>query len=378
MALGDAPRIAVVKLGALGDGVYAFPLVSALKAFRPAARLTWIVEARLADLPRLHPGVDEVVTVDTRGWRAALRQGRWRTAWTEFRAFRRAVAGRFDVAIDAQGLLKSAAVTWLTRAPIRVGFAPGDCRERGNAWAMTRHAAPVGAVHAVTKNLALPAALGVRVGAPTFEFRVPASDEAWASACMPVGAPVVTLHPGAGHPGKRWPLERWLTLSERLSATGPRVVIVTGPDDRAAVAEAVKAMPSAPAVAAPPTVGALAALLRRANVAVAGDTGPLHLAAALGRRTVGVYGPSDPVTAAPFGDGRRVIKHACVCGWRPGPSFNRRCAEGFACMRAIQVDEVTEAVEEQLIAHRNRLSASPEQQVRPSQARPPGRPPTRA
>ena len=259
VALGDAPRIAVVKLGALGDGVYAFPLVSALKAFRPAARLTWIVEARLADLPRLHPGVDEVVTVDTRGWRAALRQGRWRTAWTEFRAFRRAVAGSFDVAIDAQGLLKSAAVTWLTRAPIRVGFAPGDCRERGNAWAMTHHAAPVGAVHAVTKNLALPAALGVRVGAPTFEFRVPASDEAWASACTQVGAPLVTLHPGAGHPGKRWPLERWLTLSERLSATGPRVVIVTGPDDRAVVAEAVKAMPSAPAVAAPPTVGALAA-----------------------------------------------------------------------------------------------------------------------
>jgi ADP-heptose:LPS heptosyltransferase len=165
---------------------------------------------------------------------------------------------------------------------------------------------------------------------------------------MPVGAPLVTLHPGAGHPGKRWPLERWLTLSERLSATGLRVVIVTGPDDRAAVAEAVKAMPSAPAVAAPPTVGALAALLRRADVAVAGDTGPLHLAAALGRRTVGVYGPSDPVTAAPFGDGRRVIKHACVCGWGPGPSFNRRCAEGFACMRAIQVAEVVEAVESAL------------------------------
>jgi lipopolysaccharide heptosyltransferase I len=344
--LGPAPRIALVKLGALGDVVNAFPLVSALKTEWPGARVTWIVEARWADLPRLHPGVDEVVTVDTRGWRADLRQGRLGAAWSGVRDFARSVAGRFDVAIDAQGLLKSAAVTWLTRAPIRVGFAPGDCRERGNGWAMSRHAEPIGAVHAVIKNLGLLAALGVRPGAPTFEIRVSASDEAWASAYTPT----VTIHPGAGHPGKRWPLDRWLALSERLSATGRRVMIVTGPEDRAAVAYAVTAMARAPEVASPPTVGALAALLRRTAVAVAGDTGPLHLAAALGRRTVGVYGPSDPVSAAPFGDKSRVLKQPCACGWRPAPSFNRRCAESFACMRAIQVDEVFEAVEKQLVA----------------------------
>lgn len=350
--LGSAPRIALIKLGALGDVVYTFPVVSALKAQWPNAHLTWIVEARWVDVPRLHPDVDEVVTVDTRGWRAALRQGRWGTAWNELGLFRRAVAGRFDVAIDAQGLLKSAAVTWLTRAAIRMGFAPGDCRERGNAWVMTHHAEPVGAVHALTRNLSLPAALGAQVGVPRFDVRVPASDEAWASALVPSGAPVVTVHPGAGHPGKRWPLERWLALSDRLSASGCRVVIVTGPEDRDTVAEAVKAMPNSPSVAAPPTVGALAALLRHAAVAVAGDTGPLHLAAALGRRTVGVYGPSDPVTAAPFGDGCRVIKHPCACGWRPGPSFNRRCVESFACIRAIAVGEVAEAVESQLAAAR--------------------------
>jgi lipopolysaccharide heptosyltransferase I len=344
--LGPAPRIALVKLGALGDVVNAFPLVSALKAEWPTARLTWIVEARLADLPRLHPGVDAVVTVDTRGWRADLRHGRLGAAWSGLGAFARSVAGQFDVAIDAQGLLKSAAVTWLTRARVRVGFAPGDCRERGNAWAMSRHATPVGAVHAVTKNLGLLAALGVRAGAPTFGIRVPAADEAWATAY----APAVTIHPGAGHPGKRWPLERWMALSERLSASGRRVVIVSGPEDRAAVAYAVTAMASPPEVAAPPTVGALAALLRRTAVAVAGDTGPLHLAAALGRRTVGVYGPSDPVTAAPFGNKARVLKLPCACGWRPAPSFNRRCAESFACMRAIPVEETFEAVEQQLVA----------------------------
>jgi hypothetical protein len=165
---------------------------------------------------------------------------------------------------------------------------------------MTHHAAPVGAVHAVTKNLALPAALGVRVGAPTFEFRVPVSDEAWALACAQVGAPMVTLHPGAGHPGKRWPLERWLTLSERLSATGLRVVIVTGPDDRAAVAEAVKAMPSS------------------------GDRGAAH-----GRRVGGA------VAAGRRGGGRR--HRTAALGGRSGASYRGRLwSVGPGDRRAVQ------------------------------------------
>lgn len=351
--LGPAPRVALVKLGALGDIVYAFPLVSAIKAHRPQAKVTWLVEARLADVPRLHPGVDEVVTVDTRRWRTLLRRGRWSSAWSAFRGFRCAVAGRFDVAIDAQGLLKSAAATWLTGAPIRVGFAPGESRERANAYFMTRHAAPAGPVHALAKNRGLLAALGIPDGEQRFEVRIPSSDEAWAEAWTRsgLGKPgprVVTIHPGAGHPGKRWPLERWLALGERLSDAGHAVAVVTGPEDRATVIEAVKGMARAVAVAAPPTVGALATLLRRADVVVGGDTGPVHLAAALGRRTVGVYGPSDPVTAGPVGPDHRVIKHACGCGWQPGPTFNRRCAKGFACMRAIEVEEVRGAVEEQL------------------------------
>lgn len=338
----------MIKLGALGDVVYAFPLVSAVKAHRPKARLTWIVEARLADLPRLHPGVDEVVTVDTRLWRDLLRRGRWASAWSEFRVFSRGVAGRFDLAIDAQGLLKSGVAARLTRAPIRVGFASSDCRERANAYCMTHHAAPVGPAHALEKNRGVLAALGIPSGDARFEIRIPESDQTWARAWIDAHAggsaeALTTLHPGAGHPGKRWPLERWLAVAERLSGAGRRVVIVAGPEDRTAISEAVKTMPLPTTVATPPTVGALAALLKRAETVIAGDTGPLHLAAALGVRAVAVYGPSDPATAAPVGTGHTVIKHPCACGWVPGPSFNRRCAAGFACMREIQVDEVVRA-----------------------------------
>jgi lipopolysaccharide heptosyltransferase I len=349
LELGPAPRVALVKLGALGDMVYTFPLVSALKAHRPDARVTWIVEARLADVPRLHPDVDEVVTVDTRSWRTALRRGQWGLAWSGVRGYSRAVAGRFDVAIDAQGLLKSGVAARLTRAAIRVGFASSDCRERGNTYWMTHHAAPVGPVHALVKNRGLLAALGIPCGDTGFEVRIPESDQAWARAWTDAhaggsAADWTTLHPGAGHPGKRWPLDRWLAVAERLAGAGRRVAMVAGPEDRITVSEAVKAMSRPVATAMPPTVGSLAALLQRAEVVIAGDTGPLHLAAALGARTIAVYGPSDPVTAAPVGVGHAVIKHSCACGWVPGPTFNRRCSAGFACMQMIQIDEVVQAV----------------------------------
>lgn len=342
----------MVKLGALGDGVYAFPLVSALKAFRPAARLTWIVEARLRELPTLHPRVDEVVALDTRAWRLALRRGRWREARRGFLDFTRAVAGRFDVAIDVQGLFKSGAAAWLTRAPVRVGFAADDCRERGNAWMMTHHAPPAGRAHALDRNLGVLAALGAPIGPPVFEFAVPPAGEAWADAWeaanggrADIGADVrlVAIHPGAGHPAKRWGLARCLALAERLGASrGIRAAVIAGPEDRVAVDAAAAGM-----IAAPPTLGALAALLRRCRLVVAGDTGPLHLAAALGRPTVALYGPSDPILAAPVGTGHRVIKHPCPCGWVPGPFFNRRCPDA-PCMAAIEVAEVVEAVESAL------------------------------
>lgn len=355
VTLPGAPRVAVVKLGALGDALYAFPLVSALKAWRPEARITWIIETRWHDLPRLHPAVDEVVTIDTRGWRLAIRRGQLVTAWRGIAGYSRRVAGRFDVVLDVQGLLKSGVAAWLTGAPVRIGLAPEDCREPLNARFMTHHAAPAGRVHALTRNLGLLGALGAPIGPPRFDVVPAAADETWAAERLAAhgierGDRLAALHPGAGHRAKRWELGRFLALAERLGRlSGVRAVLVAGPEDRAAIEEAAARMAPAPAVIAPPGLGNLAALLRRCRVVIAGDTGPLHLAAALGVRTVALYGPSDPVLAAPVGSGHRVIKHPCACGWMPGPFFNRRCVDP-PCMAAIGIDEVCDATEQALAA----------------------------
>ncbi|MBI3608029.1 MAG: glycosyltransferase family 9 protein [Nitrospirae bacterium] len=353
--VGSAPRIAVVKLGALGDGLYTFPVVSALKAFRPRATITWVVEERLRDLPRLHPAVDEIVTIDTRGWRLAARRGRWATAWRGIAGYYRSVAGRFDVVLDVQGLLKSGVAAWLTGAPVRIGFAPEDCREPLSARLMTHHAAPAGRVHALTRNLGLLGALGAPIGPPRVDVVPAPADETWAAERLAAHGierddQLAAIHPGAGHPAKRWAFGRFLSLAERLGRVpGVRAVLVAGPEDRAAVEEAATRMASPPAVIAPPSLGNLAALLRRCRVVIAGDTGPLHLAAALGVRTVALYGPSDPVLAAPVGTGHRVIKYPCACGWTPGPFFNRRCVDP-PCMAAIGIDEVCDVTEQALAA----------------------------
>lgn len=350
--LGDAPRIALVKLGALGDLIYTFPLVSALKSSRPAARLTWIVEERFRDVPRLHPGVDQVITVDTRRWRRDVLRGSWFAAWEDLVNFRRQVRGRFDVALDAQGLLKSAAVAWLAHAPVRIGFAPGDCREPASAWAMTHHAAPAGAAHIVQKNMGLLSVLGLPTDEIRFQVTTSPADDWWVHdlwALHRVGTHdrVVLLHPGAGHPAKQWDLGRFQDLAQRLE-TWPNVRLVwtIGPEERLPLDGVAAKLPRS-LVVQPPGIGELAALLRRCSLVIAGDTGPLHLAAALGRPTVALYGPSDPLRAGPTGSDHQILKHPCPCGWKPGPFFNRHCPEA-PCMKAIEVEEVLAAVERAL------------------------------
>jgi ADP-heptose:LPS heptosyltransferase len=157
----------------------------------------------------------------------------------------------------------------------------------------------------------------------------------------------VLLHPGTGHPAKRWHLSRFIEVAERLgSRPGVRVVWTAGPDEHTLLQSVAERLPGS-LVVTPPGIGTLAALVRRCHLVIAGDTGPLHLAAALGSRTVALYGPSDPLRAGPAGSGHQILKHPCPCGWTPGPFFNRRCPDP-PCMQAIQVEEVLAAADRQL------------------------------
>jgi lipopolysaccharide heptosyltransferase I len=310
----DGARIALIKLSSLGDVVHALPVAATLRAARPDAYLVWIVERREAAVLRGHPDLDEVIVADTRGWRRARRPAALWAALADAGALRRRLRREgFDVAIDLQGLIKSGAVAWTSRAPLRIGFAAGWGREPLSALFTNRRVLPPpSAHHVVEQYLALLAPLGIE--GRTLEFRLPAAPaveaamEEWlAAAGLKPQRRLVVLNPGAGRAAKRWPVAHFTTLARRLTHEADAHVLVTwGPGEEAAARAIVEG--AAPAVLAPSTdLDALLALLRRASVVVAADTGPLHMAAALGTPCVGLYGPTSAVRNGPYGAGQRAL-----------------------------------------------------------------------
>ena len=314
----SAERIVLVKLSSLGDVVHALPVAATLRAERPTAHLAWVVERREAAVLHGHPALDEIIVIDTRTWRRARRPAALATVLGEVRAvLRRLRAARFDVAIDLQGLIKSGAVARATGAPLRIGFHRGWGREPLGAVFTNRHVVPPpSARHVVEQYLALLAPLEIERA--RLDFRLPTVEQAearvedWlATVGLKPRERLVVLNPGAGRADKQWPVEQFATLAAGLvQDAGARVVVVWGPGEEAAARRIVTSggvNGPRPLLAPATDLYELIALLRRASVVVAADTGPLHLAAAVGTPCVGLYGPTTPARNGPYGARHRTL-----------------------------------------------------------------------
>ena len=291
--------------------LHALPVARALRRALPGAHLTWVVEAREYAILRDQPDLDAVVPVDTRLWRRLV----WRPSGAREvlskvgRLRERIRRASFDVAIDLQGLLKSGLLTAYTGAPVRIGFSAGRCRERWNALFTNRHVTPpLSARHVVEQYLALLAPLGIDPGPVEFHVPVPAAaehrmEELLVKEGVKPGDRLVAINPGAGRANKRWPVARFSALAERLaSEAGARLLLLWGPDEAFMARDIALALPGHSALLAPPTdLGELTALLKRCRLMIANDTGPLHLAAALGTPALGLFGPTSAERNGPYG-----------------------------------------------------------------------------
>jgi len=338
--------ILAVRLGAMGDVIHALAAVAALRDAFPDARIGWAVDERWMELlcapgtapdaPRspAKPLVDVVHPLDAAAWRSApLSDETWGETVDAVRGLR---AARYEAAIDFQGLMKSALVAQASGAPLRLGFA--DPKESAAKLFYTRAVERRGR-HVVEMNLALSQALtGGEPPPARFELPHDPEAEAWCTAELRRrGAErLMLLAPGGGWGAKLWPAARYGDAARALAADGLHTLVNYGPGEEALAQEVVSASGGA-AQALSCSVSELIALTRRAQLFLGGDTGPMHLAAALGVPVVAVFGPTDPARNGPFGQRNIVLRSPAS-----RTSYAHR-AELDPGMLAITTDEVVAA-----------------------------------
>jgi len=302
-------RLLIVRLGSMGDILHTLPAASALRAALPQAHMGWLVEERWAELlcaasePRSGPRspqrplVDILHVVDTKTWRknpfsiGTVEQ--IATALSELRG------QRYDVAVDFQGAVRSALLARLSRAPVIYGFR--QPRETVATMFYTRQVMAEGR-HVAEQNLALAkAVVGRSPDIPGIEFPCDPAAEKQCQAWLESQSvrDFVLLNPGAGWGAKQWPPERYGRLAQCLAESGLTPLVNVGPGEE----ELAQELKAAGGGTAQPVHGSLAELLaltRRAKLFVGGDTGPMHLAAALGIPVVAIFGPTNPARNGPY------------------------------------------------------------------------------
>lgn len=303
-------RILVVRLGSMGDVIHALPAVASLKHSFPHSRLSWVIKPRWAPLLEGNPFVDEIIPF-TRSAREIL---------ATRRLLRRE---RFELAVDLQGLIQSALVAASAKADKIVGLARSQARE---SFAAMFYSSTVrtSAVHRVDRYLELVAAAGASNLLRTFPLP-PGKPEG----TLP-DEPFVLACPLAGWGSKQWPMEHYTELARRLKLP----LVVNGPPDSEGVLRQIQG--------AHVHLSGLEGLIdatRRAQAIVGVDSGPVHLAAALGKPGVAIYGPTDPASHGPYGGTLHVLRSSSAI-----TSYKRRAADPGS-MRAVSVAEVLEALE---------------------------------
>ena len=343
----------LVRLGALGDIVHAIPVAAALRRAFPSARIDWLVSPKHREILDLVPVVNRRIVADD--WRSTSEAERAESLHL-LAAIRALRVARYDVAIDLQGLIKSALIARATGARQIIGFSKKYVREPFASVLYTDVHDPGGegmyarseTRHVVEINLGLLKVLGLTVIAPEFPMDPVTSDAALKMSEETRGR-YALLNPGAGWPNKRWPPARLASLASALHARHRMMsVVLWGPGERP-LAEEVVAGASGAALLSPQTsIADVVALARGAAVMVSGDTGPTHIGAAVGTPIVGLYGPTRPERNGPWLPDDVIVSRAGVCECH----HLRSCRRERMCLLDIEVDEVLGAVERRLSAGR--------------------------
>ena len=330
----------IVRLGSLGDVIHAIPVAAALRAEFNHARIDWMVDPRYVELLNLVTCIDRRIPFDPRAFFGGGGRARLGETLRELRRM------QYDAAIDLQGLLKSAVLAKLARARLTIGFPKEHLREPMARFFYNRTPDPGAAAHVVHKNLALLAPLDVDDRRLRFPIEIPRTPTV--DAVIDRFGGYALINPGAAWPNKRWVPERFGAVAAGIfEQFGMRSVVLWGPGEQE-LAQAVAAASSGAAEASPPTtIRDLVGLSRGAQLMISGDTGPLHIAGAVGTPIIALFGPTFSERNGPWGlyDITVARTDQCVC------HYQRTCRRPTPCIEDIQVPEVMDAVRRRMGLH---------------------------
>ena len=339
-------RILIVKLSSIGDVVHTLPALSALRAAMPQAEISWVVERRSSEILRDNPLVDHLIEVDTKALRRGLMSGE--TLRAPRQQLRRLRASAFDVALDFQGLLKSASIARLSGARRIFGYSRTGLREPASALLLSKTVAVPRQTHVIRKSLLLlQGALGIPEPQElSFPIQVNDQHEAEAQeATVGTDGKYAILNPAGGWPTKLWSVDRFGKLADLLWTNyGIHSLVTYGPGELE-LAEAVR-QSSVYGHARPVALSlkGFYSLARRASIYVGGDTGPMHIAVAAGTPIVGLFGPTEWWrNGSPRPEDICVERNDIDCR----VDCHRRSCSKWICMD-IEVERVMEAVERRL------------------------------
>jgi len=343
-------NILIVKLSAIGDVIHTLPSLAALRHCYPQAHISWVVEEAAADLLADHPMLDRVLVSRRKRWVRDLREGRSRaSALREIRGFLRELRDRpYDLVIDFHGLFKSAVLVFLSGGKRRLGY---DSLQEGSGLVLNERIPEDMGKHAVDRYLDLPRHLGCATPKPEFPMALQETHfervaELLSAFAVDTSRGFVAVSPVAYWETKLWDEAKFAAVCDRIVRELGLPVVFTGESPEGPI-ERIRALMQAPSASAAgrTSLRDLAALYRRASVLLTTDSGPMHLAAAVGTPVVALFGPTSPERTGPYGEGHVVIRRGMDCS----PCFRKAC-ETLQCMKSITVDEVFEAVNEKTLS----------------------------
>ncbi len=384
-------RILLIKLSAVGDVVHTFPFLNRLRRRYPAARIDWVLKPAIAELVCHHPAIDNVVLYPDQ-----VSAYRWQSWWPALAAGRSLIAelrsARYELVIDLHGQLRTAILAMATGAPRRVGFdrpraevwrasernVPSLARKhawqgaREGSWRAYTHrlSIPTLDMHAVDRYLRFGTMLGLAEDGVDFSFAIPASSVARADRLLREnfssidGLRLAIIAPGTVWETKHWSGDGFAQVARHLMRNNLIVVLIGSNGERAACQQVASAAPGAVNLAGLTTLSEVAALIGRAAICITNDSGPMHLAVALNRPVVSIFGPTDPLWIGPYREPNSVLSAAPACA----PCYLRRlsrCPHHHACMRGVSAEAVIARIETILANENGRTTASPEREHGP-------------